>query len=91
MSRKSWADQQGIKTGVLGETINGITIAECNRATTYEDRRGEIEVLRSILQTNYRSKGVKAVLFGIEVADQRPKYAVFVEAGFLQEVGINDE
>lgn len=85
--RKSWADQQGIRTGVWGEVLNGVTICEDNRATTWEFRQDGIELLRKILHENYLQKGVKAVLFGVdEDGHSAIKYAVFVRSGFLTPV-----
>jgi len=83
-SRKSWMDRQGIPTGVLGEVVDGITIAEENRATVYEDRREGVEFL-TLWYRHYRSKGTKCVLFGVHEPD-RIKYAVFVQPGFLRKV-----
>jgi hypothetical protein len=85
MSRKNWADQAGIKTGVMGEIVNGILIDERNRATTWEKRRADIEVLLDIQRNNYRRKGIKAVVFGVP-RGQDKYYAVFVQNGFLREV-----
>jgi histidinol phosphatase-like PHP family hydrolase len=84
--RKSWADQQGIRTAVFGQTIDNIHIEEKNRATVYERYKEGIQELRAYLQNNYRSKGIEAVLIGIE-AGEEVKYAVFVQDGFLREVG----
>lgn len=61
-----------------------IHICEETRATTYEFRRAGIEILQKILEDNYLSKGVDAVLYGI--AGPEPKYAVFVQSGWLREV-----
>jgi hypothetical protein len=85
--RKSWADQQGIKTGVMGEIVDGINITESNRATVYEDRREGIESLLNIARENYRKKGVNAVVFGVWYGADKLKYAVFVQNNFLKEVG----
>jgi hypothetical protein len=86
-SRKSWADKQGFQTGVLGEilTVNGgrITIAEKNRATTYETRKEGIAELQQYLHNNFRRKNVNAVLFGVE-GGERIAYAVFVEDNWLR-------
>lgn len=83
--RKSWADQQGIRTGVFGEVIDGVEICEKNRATVWEQHRQGIEELREFMQKNYRSKRVPAVLFGVWHGGVI-KYAVFVVDGFLKEV-----
>lgn len=92
MDRKSWADRQGILTGVYGEVINGIPIQEKNRATVYEFRKAGIEVLQKITRENYIEKGVQAVLFGILDEDAGlHKYAVFVQSGFLQNVEEEDD
>ena len=98
-SNSSWAERQGIRVGKLGDRVDGswgypadlggyerhpIHICEANRATTYEFRKSGIELLQKILQDNYLSKGVDAVLYGI--AGPEPKYAVFVESGWMREV-----
>lgn len=84
--RKTWADSQGIPTGVMGETINGILISEANRATTYERFKEGIQILKSIEHNNYRRKGVTAVTFGVHFGEEI-KYAVFVQDGFIKDVG----
>ena len=89
MQRKSWSDQQGIPTGVIGDIYrNGgmtINIQEKNRATIYEWRREGIEILQKILRENYLRKGIRAVLFGIH--DTKViKYAIFVQDNFLKEI-----
>jgi len=85
---KSWADTVGIPTGVLGEVLSsGVRIAEENRATVWEFRRAGIEVLRKMCKDNYKAKGVNAVVFGVYEGPETVKYAVFVQDGFLTEVG----
>ena len=83
--RKSWADREGIPTGVEGETYRGIWIRDENRATVFEFRKAGIEVLRKIA-VGYNAKGVKAVLYGTQSSNGH-KYAVYVQDGFLREVG----
>ena len=89
VSRKSWADRQGILTGVEGEFHGGVWIEEKNRATVYEYRRAGIETLRDIC-LQYRRKKVKAVLFGTPSPNGQPRYAVYVQSGFLRDVGEDD-
>jgi hypothetical protein len=86
--RKSWADIQGIKTGVIGETIDGVLISEANRATVFEFYREGIETLRRMARDNYLRKGVKAVLVGTPTGNPAfsHKYAVYVISGFLRNV-----
>lgn len=84
--RKSWADSMGIRSGVMGEIVDGVTISEENRATVYETRKEGIEMLRKIWWENYAAKGVQAVLFGIWYGENQVKYAIFVEDNFLREV-----
>jgi len=87
MNRKTWADRQGIATGVLGEVYRGVRIAESNRATVYESEEHGIRVLQRIARENYKRKNVKAVLFGVDdYLNKTRSYAVFVEDGFLREV-----
>lgn len=83
--RKSWADRQGIKTGIWGEIVDGIPIREENRATVFEFRKEGIQVLQKLLREQYLRKGVNAVLFGIEGAVDI-KYAIYVQSGFLKPV-----
>lgn len=92
-SQKSWADRQGIKTGVMGEVIDGITIAERNRATVYEFRKEGIQQLQHYMRTHYtgHKNRVNAILFGVHFGYDEIKYAVFVEDGFLKEVGEDEE
>lgn len=83
--RKSWADRQGIRTGVWGEIVDGIPIREENRATVWEFRKEGIEVLMKLAREQYTKKGVRCTLFGIEEG-KNIKYAVFVQPRFLKEV-----
>jgi hypothetical protein len=82
MSRKTWADLQGLPTGVEGEIVNGITVSDSRRVTEYAERRADIELLVKIKNSNYRSKGVNAVVFGIDKGEGRMCYAVYVEDSF---------
>lgn len=86
--RKSWADFNGIRAGALGDVVDGITICEKNRATVYERYREGITELRWYLQNNYRDKGIRAVLYGIDNGTTT-KYAVFVASDYLLDVGDN--
>lgn len=88
--RKSWADQQGIKSGVWGEVVDGINIKEANRATVWAITKEDIQTLWQIMHNSYRRKGVKAVVFGVHHGPSVIKYAVFVKDGFLQNVGEED-
>jgi hypothetical protein len=83
--RKSWADRQCIPTGYWGEVIGGIHIREENRATVWEFRREGIEELQRIMISQYKSKGVRCTLFGIDDG-KNIKYAVFLQSGFLKKV-----
>ena len=86
-TRKSWADQQGIPTGVWGEIYFKIPILEKNRATGWEFRKEGIETLLKICRENYISKGVRAIVFGVDEGNGAAiKYAIFVQNGFLREV-----
>lgn len=85
-TRKSWADRQGIPTGVMGETISGILISEENRATVYERFKEGIAELKNIEQYNYRHKGVQAITFGVHF-NGTIRYAVFCQNGFIKDVG----
>jgi len=82
----TWAEQQGIPTVRWGDMIDRINIQEENRATVWEFRRAGIEGLLSLMQKAYTSKGIGAVLVGIERGEQ-VGYAVFVEDDFLTDVG----
>lgn len=87
--QKTWADNIGIKTGVVGETIDGVLICEGNRATVFEYHRAGIEILLRITRQNYLRKSVPAVLCGIPTFNpELPnfKYAVYVRSGFLRDV-----
>jgi hypothetical protein len=86
LSRKSWADRQGIPTGVLGETYKGIHIAEANRATVWEKRKEGIEELITFMENAYTKRGVKAVIFGVHRTPEEISYAVFVQDGFITNV-----
>lgn len=81
--------------GRLGDRYDQILIHEKNRATVYvwEHRPSEIEELKRYMQSNYISKGVRAVLYGVRRPMRgTPKfgtdvyYAVFVQDGFIVEV-----
>jgi hypothetical protein len=85
-SRKSWADQQGIPTGVWGEVYFNIPILEVNRATGWEFRREGVEILLKMCRENYILKGVRAIVFGVQEGISATKYAVFVQSGFLKQV-----
>lgn len=80
--RKTWADRSAIPSGVWGEIVDGVRIAEDNRATGWEYRRDGIETLLRIRDRNYLDKKVNAVVFGVDDGT-RVKYAVFVQDGFL--------
>jgi hypothetical protein len=83
--RKSWADRQHIPTGYWGEVVGGIHILEKNRATVWEFRREGIEELQRIMISQYKSKGVRCTLFGIDDGKDI-KYAIFLENNWLVKV-----
>jgi hypothetical protein len=85
MTRKSWADRAGIKTGVIGESVDGIPIRESNRASVWEFRKEGIEILQRLAREQYTRKGVRCTLFGVRDGSTI-KYAIFVENGFLKDV-----
>ncbi len=82
----SWAEREGIATGVMGEIHKGIPINEENRATNWESYREGISQLKALLQKAYIKKGIRAVLFGVFDGAELPKYAIFVQPGFLRDV-----
>jgi hypothetical protein len=84
--RKSWADREGVPSGVWGEVYEGIPIIEENRATGWEYRRDGIEELLKIARENYRVKGVRAYVYGVDDGGVNVKYAIFVQSGFLRPV-----
>lgn len=84
--QKTWAERVGLPTAVWGEIIEGIPIVEENRATVFEEFREGIETLVKIRDENYRDKNVGAVVVGVQEGVKIPKYAVFVESGFLIDV-----
>lgn len=59
-----------------------IKICEANRQSTWEFRRDGVQILQTILNESFLSKGVHAVLVGV-YSNAGIKYAIFVEEGFL--------
>lgn len=83
--RKSWADLQGILTGFWRDKVDGILITEDNRASVWEFRREGIEVLQQIMISQYKNKGVRCTLFGIDDG-KTIKYAIFLQNGWFRKI-----
>ena len=90
VERMTWADREGIATGVMGEIHKGVPINEENRASVWEFRKEGVESLRELLRKSYIKKGIRAVLFGVHNGPDTIKYAIFVQSGFLKLVGDDD-
>jgi hypothetical protein len=72
-----------------GKVVEGITVAECNRATVFATRQSNVRLLERWVN-HYNRTGVKAILAkfptGSKFQSTAFKYAVIVQDGFLTEL-----
>jgi hypothetical protein len=89
MSRRvSYAEEQKIQTGVLGEIYRGIPITEDTRISHWvrsRDGARPIKSLQDMLKKNYLDNGVRAVLFGVHEGLSNIRFAIFVQPSFLEQ------
>lgn len=75
----------------MGMRFGKVLICEENRQSTWESTSEDIHILHGIMDS-FEKKGIEVVLFGIFVPHQnRTKYAIFVQDGFLTETNTERE
>lgn len=88
---KSHADRLGVPTGVTGETVQKVLIAEENRVSAFvpEYDVSEIKALLDTRHRGFRRNNIPAVVFGLDQPDGNRLYALYADQKGTNGAAIN--